>query len=802
MIEGLGRALLLIGGCLLVACGSSEGGGGASGGEGGDAGSAAASGETTSAGRPGNAGSSGNGGEPGTAGDGGARPSAGAAGANDAGDGGAPEGGFGGGAAGSGGNSGGSGRSSAGAGGTAGSNAGAGGSTAGMGNSAAGTGGSSAGAGGAPEPPIASVLTRSYDSQRTNANLLERTLTVANVNPAQFGKLFELPVDDEVYAQILYVPKLTIAGGTRDVIYVATVNNTVYAFDANTAGTPLWQRNFNGTGRPTLRSEVGQACGQYSDYSGNIGLVATPVIDLATSTMYVATRTVEGGSTLPRLHAIDIRTGLSLANSPKLITATVTNKANVAIALDAQIQNQRMSLALDRGAVYMGFSAFCDTGDYHGWMLAYDAATLAQIGVFNDTPDGELAGIWQAGSAPAFDPNGNLFVLTGNGTFDGITNFGESVLKLGSKTLGMLDFFTPANYAHLNDTDLDLGSAGPTWLAGPGLLVGGGKDGRLYLMNPANMGHFSATDSGVLQGFQAVDPTVRPGATHHIHNGVGAWQSPAGLNVYLAGENDYLRAFRFNAQTSKFDLPSVATATVLPPVGMPGGMVSISANGSTAGSGVVWSTTPRVGDANQAVTPGLLRAYDAQTLALLWESTSPLDNTLDFAKFSNPTIANGRVYAASFSRLISVYGLRTTPPVNLALNKAATGSAPCAANEGPEKAVNGSVIMGNADKWCSLAAAKFLQVDLGSSQSVNRVVLRHANAGGEAFAFNTNAFTVKVSTDNVAFTSIATVTDNIASVTTHAFPAQLVRYVRVDVTVPANGGNAAARIYELEAYAP
>jgi hypothetical protein len=434
-------------------------------------------------------------------------------------------------------------------------------------------------------------------------------------------------------------------------------------------------------------------------------------------------------------------------------------------------------------------------------MMAYDATSLAQLGVFNDTPDGIQAGIWQAGAAAAFDPAGNLYFMTGNGSFDGVTNFGETLLKLKQKTLGLLDYFTPSNFASLNSADLDLGSAGPTWLSSPGLLIGGGKEGTLYLLNPNSLGHRVAGDTQILQVFQGVDPTARPSATHHIHNSLATWTGPAGLSVYVSGENDYLRAFHFNPQKNKFDVPSSAVSNVLPPVGMPGGMLTVSANGAKAGTGIVWSTTPRVGDANQAVVPGILRAFKAEDLSLLWESTAPADGLLNFAKFSNPTVANGRVYAASFSHLISVYGLRPPPAPNLALNKAASGSAPCDVTEGPENAVNGSVILGNGDKWCSFAADKFLQLDLGASAAISRVVVRHANAGGEAFALNTRDFTIQISSDGLNYVTVANVVGNDASVTTHTFASTSARYVRLNVTTPTQNGDPAARIYELEVYA-
>jgi len=200
--------------------------------------------------------------------------------------------------------------------------------------------------------------------------------------------------------------------------------------------------------------------------------------------------------------------------------------------------------------------------------------------------------------------------------------------------------------------------------------------------------------------------------------------------------------------------------------------------------------------------PGVLRAYNAETLQVLWDSTLPADNTLNFAKFSNPTVANAKVYAASFSRVVSVYGLRPTPPTNLALGKAVTGSAACSATETTDKAVNGSVILGNSDKWCSFAATRFLQVNLGAPVNINRIVVRHANAGGEALNLNTRDFTVQTSTDGATFNTVATVTGNQASQTTHTFPTTVAQYVKINITTATQTGDTAARIYELEVYGP
>ncbi len=527
------------------------------------------------------------------------------------------------------------------------------------------------------------VLTRSYNNQRTGANLSETVLKPSNVNANQFGKLFQLTVDDQVYAQVLYASSVSIGGVARNVAYVATVNNTLYAFNADTGGAPLWQRNFNGSGRPPRNYEVanGTACGGYHDFSGNIGIVGTPVINAATSTLFVVTRTLESGNMIYRLRAIDITNGADRAGSPKVITATVPGTGDGSdgaghIVFNPMFHNQRAGLALASNAVYVAFAAYCDARPYHGWVMGFDSTSLASTGVYATTPNGSMAGIWHAGSAPAIDGSGNVYVTTGNGDFDGSVNFGETLLKLTPRTLSRLDYFTPSNYADLNAADNDFGSAGPSFLPGSNLIINGGKEGKAYLVNSASLGHMVAGDTQIPQRFQAVDSTARPTATHHIHNHNVLWNSPSGLNMYVWGENDYLRAYRFNASTQKFGTSAVAVGSYLPPWGMPGGMMSLSANGSSAGTGILWATTPSQGDANQNSVPGMLHAFNAETLALLWQSTSPGDDVLALSKGSPPTVAAGKVYVASISGAVSVFGPRTgpTPPILNAVYQIRTGT--------------------------------------------------------------------------------------------------------------------------------
>src|SRR5258708_10843569 len=213
-----------------------------------------------------------------------------------------------------------------------------------------------------------SVLTRSYDNQRTGANLSETILNQSNVNASQFGKLFQLEVDDQVFAQVLYMPGLSIAGGTHNAAFMATANNTVYAFDADTAGAPLWKRNFNNGGRPTNHTEVGGNCNPYLDFGGNIRIVGSPVIDATTNTMYFVARTVENGSTVQRLRAINVTTGADRATNAEVVIQ--------AAGFDPVIQNQRPSLALSSGVLYIGWSSFCDNRAHHRRVMSYDSSSV------------------------------------------------------------------------------------------------------------------------------------------------------------------------------------------------------------------------------------------------------------------------------------------------------------------------------------------------------------------------------------------------------------------------------------------
>lgn len=544
-----------------------------------------------------------------------------------------------------------------------------------------------------PAPCLAqaSVLTHHNDNQRTGANLHETTLTVANVKQ-RFGRLWTLFADGQIVAQPLYVPGLQVEGrGTFNAVIVATMHNTIYAYDADrqpvdpqSRDALLWAQ-WLGEPRP---EDFG-----FDSWNTNFpeyGILGTPVINDAHTLMYVVSWHRDNGGQY-RLHAIDLtKAPLPGPGFPPVdyreavtpvpvITASVPKPGGGRLTLDTTQQKQRAALLLSGGMIYIGFATNRETeGTLHGWLLAYDAATLQQRGVWVVTPGGRNGGIWQAGSGPAADTNGNVYVMTGNGTFTanaGGQDFGDSFVKLKAQagTLAVTDYFTPCNQSLLDRTcgddgrcDLDLGAAGPLLVPGgggpPGLLIGGGKDGNIYVADTSNLGHFRPPPAPV--AMDCPNPNVRqalmgprsraggPGVVGNIHGSHVFWQGPDAARVYVWGEDDTLRAYEL--RDGRLVTPAVTSRYQAPP-GMPGGMLSISSNGRQAGTGIVWALLPYAGDANQERgVPAQLLAFDAQDVRTdLWRS-SPPDNPFGpdsvglFAKFVPPTIAGGKVFVATY----------------------------------------------------------------------------------------------------------------------------------------------------------
>ena len=361
------------------------------------------------------------------------------------------------------------------------------------------------------------VYTRSYDNARTGQNLQETVLTQANVNANNFGKLFTVHTDGQIFAQPLYVSNLAIAGGTHNVVFVATMRNTVYAIDADSS-TVLWSQNF---GTPIVAADVESDDNIVQANNGAIGILGTPVIDAATNYMYFVSGEQPAGTKNYswNLNAIDITTGQTVHGSPVKISATYqTADLTNPLVFNAGFENPRPGLALANGNVYIAWASHEDRNAYYGWVLAYSTSTLAQTAVYSDVTIGSQGGIWQAGQAPSVDANGNIYISTGNGSFgttpNNLVQTGNSVIKL-SPTLQLLDYFTPATSASDNGFDYDLGSSGVLLIPNTNYVLNGGKPGILYLQDTGNMAKFNASGDQVRQEFQA----VYGNGTSHIHGG-------------------------------------------------------------------------------------------------------------------------------------------------------------------------------------------------------------------------------------------------------------------------------------------
>jgi hypothetical protein len=512
------------------------------------------------------------------------------------------------------------------------------------------------------------VLTQRNDNARSGCNLQEAALNVSNVNAKSFGKLFSREVDGEIYAQPLIVSRLQMPGeGVRNVVFVATQHNSVYAFDADDpdAARPFWHVQL---GPPVPVADVGQACGTYRDFSKEIGITGTPVIDAATQTLYVVARTkAPEGTFHQHLHALDLLTGKARPNTPLEIKATVAGKGRGSkdgkLAFEPLIHNQRPALLLHDGVVYISWAAHCDTGPYHGWIIGYHAKTLKQTTAFCTTPNGEGAGIWQSGTGPVVDEKGNIYIINGNGSVDTDkpasqkTEYGSSFLKLQVKEgqLSVADWFTPYNYTSLNEADLDTGSTSPVLVPGSNLLIAGSKAGMLYVLNKQKLGGFDMfSDQQIVQKF--------PASKGFMYSTPLVWQR-AGSNpwLYSWGMDDRLKAFEVGVGQLNPTPVSQSAATITSP--RPGGFLALSANGGDARSGILWALQPRA-DANHNVVSGVLRAFNASDLSQeLWNSNqnASRDEVGQYAKFNTPTIANGKVYVPSFSNQLHVYGLNPPP---------------------------------------------------------------------------------------------------------------------------------------------
>ncbi|HXF25891.1 MAG TPA: hypothetical protein VN610_01390, partial [Bryobacteraceae bacterium] len=486
-----------------------------------------------------------------------------------------------------------------------------------------------------------SVLTSNYGLSRANANTQETLLSPANVNTSGFGKLFSMPVYGSIYAQPLYMPGLAFPDGMHNVLYVATMHNSIYAFDADSPGAPLWQVN--------LGPSVPASDYDFTDVVGDIGVLSTPVIDPSSGTLYAVANTKISGNYAYSIHALDLVTGQEKFNGPAVIQAVAPGSADGnpsnTVAFQAVNHLQRPALLLLNGTVYVSFGSHGDNHFWHGWILGYNAADLSrQTQTFIASPNGYGGAVWQSGRGIAVDAQGFLYVVTGNGDYDGIHNFGQSLLKLDpSHGMAVVDSFTPAEWMDLNDHDSDFGSAGPILVPGTSLVITGDKRGAVFVVDSNKMGGTQAGDTQIVQEFSAI--------SFGIFN-MAFWQSSAGSYLYARAFNDSLKAFRFS--NGVFE---TSPASVAPDVhSVPYDGMTVSSNGADANSGILWLTTTDTGD---QPAPGVLRAYLATDLTQqIWNSgmNSPRDDLGNFAKFVNPVVANGKVYVATSSNQVSVYG--------------------------------------------------------------------------------------------------------------------------------------------------
>jgi hypothetical protein len=522
------------------------------------------------------------------------------------------------------------------------------------------------------------VLTQHNDLSRTGANLNETVLNTNNVNTNQFGLVFSCPVDDQIYAQPLIATQVNLGGkGTHNLVIVATVNDSVYAFDADnpSVSAPYWQTSFlSANVVPPTTSDLGAE----GTFSGNVGIVGTPVIDPSSGTLYVVARTKENGTSFfQRLHALDIATGAERAGSPVVISASVSGTNSFdgqsgTVTFNSVQENQRAGLALVNGIVYICWGSQFDIEPYHGWVIGYNAQTLAQVAVFNTTPNGREGSVWMSGAAPSADSSGNLYLTIANGPTNNTTtpttngNLVESFVQLtpNGSALSISSYFTAAEWQSLDVNDVDLGSSGLLLIPNTTLAFSGGKDGMAYLVNRNSMGGLNSTNE-VVQSFSILSPISA--GQGELHGTPVWWDGPAGSYAYVWPSYDYLQQYQFNSN-GVFTLPALAESpTPAPATGQPGGILSLSANGSAAGSGILWASHQLTGDASTATEPGILHAYNAQNVSQeLWNSQQlpARDAVGNFAKYVPPTVANGKVYLATFSNQLKVYGLlnATSPP--------------------------------------------------------------------------------------------------------------------------------------------
>lgn len=521
------------------------------------------------------------------------------------------------------------------------------------------------------------VLMNRYGPLSQGADVQEHVLNTANVRPQTFGKLFSYYVDGAVYAQPLFVHGVVTAGGVRDVLYVATMNDKVYAFDATKVGSPLWLRDFSDEQAGVTPVPVSDITNSNDlNIVGNAGIEGTPVIDLGTQSIFLVARTKENGRYVQRLHKLDLRDGKDQAVAVEIEAREAGSALDARdgfVYFDPRAGNQRAALALANDNVVIAWASHEDLRPYHGWIMAYDEATLKQVGALCLTPDTADGGVWQSGRGPAVDAHGDLFFEVGNGGWDGKRNFGNSVIKVRvtNEGLRVVDFYTPHDYAHQNKTDADLGSTGPMLIpplawqpSGSGstqkrnrqasaqavsggspkdLLVTGNKQGQVVLFQADHLGGLTPDDGGVKQAVDLKSGRVLAGPAY------------SGGDLFIWNEAGVPERLHFDGALLE---PEPAARGTVPAHGSPGGSVTFSSDGGKAGSDILWATVSKK-SADHGNAGGVFYAFSADTLEELWNSEDEpkRDRMGTLVKFVPPLIVGGKAYIPNYDNAVNVYGL-------------------------------------------------------------------------------------------------------------------------------------------------
>jgi hypothetical protein len=695
------------------------------------------------------------------------------------------------------------------------------------------------------------VLMQHNDLNRTGWNPNETILNTSNVTPTNFGLLYKISVDDQIFAQPLIITGVNVTDPlthnqvTRNLLIVVTVQNTVYAFDADN-GTldPYWKKNFTPAGEiPPYNIDIHAVipCPSYVDFQsagnaygqlGSFGSVGTPAVDKSTNTMYFVTRYRDmnvdntpvgtGGhftdtdwssdGFFEQVHALDLSTGAEKFNGPVLIDPVTTfvqgtgidHDVNNQIHFDPRRENQRAGLFISNGIVYIPFAAHCDMDNYHGWILGYKLDDLSQQLIrYITTPNNERGGIWMSGAAPAVDSSGNIYFAVGNGDNASTSSIPEnmalSVVKaapdLPNHTLTNISWYKPisSTYNAWNTSDLDFGT-GVILIPGVNMLVTAHKSGQLMSMPrsiPAPGGAFDDSNPD----FHAYNLNAVTNA--QSHSSLTYFGGSVNKYVYQSSEYTHVTAFPVNTSTRTLGTPTQNTSVPVIANIEGGGYHSVSSNGTDPSTAILWLTHKTTG------TSGTLYALKADDITQeLWNSDMNLSDALGVsAKMSPPTIANGKVYTSTFTNSLNVYGLlasNTRCITNVALNKT-YGDLP---TPEPDPTLNAAQAFDNdiTTRWAiGGAVPQYLYVDLGARYDICKVSIRWNNVNGP-FSDYAVDFTVDISDDGASWTTLNTVTGNsfTANPAINEFNEHSTgRYVRVNITT---GGGVGSSISEFQVF--